>query len=41
MLQQRVDWIMEQGGKRVEVQLARKILNTMTLMGMPDSYRVV
>ncbi len=28
-------------GQRVEVQLARKILNTMTLMGMPDSYRVV
>jgi len=27
-------------GQRVEVQLARKILNTMTLMGMPDSYRV-
>ena len=28
------------GGQRVEVQLASKILNTMTLMGMPDSYRV-
>ena len=27
-------------GQRVEVLLARKILNTMTLMGMPDSYRV-
>ena len=27
-------------GQRVEVQLARKILNTMTLLGMPDSYRV-
>ena len=27
-------------GQRVEVQLARKILNTMTLMGMPNSYRV-
>ena len=28
------------GGQRVEVQLARKILNTMTLLGMPDGYRV-
>ena len=28
-------------GQRVEVQLASKILNTMTLLGMPDSYRVV
>ena len=28
------------GGQRVEVQLASKILNTMTLLGMPDSYRV-
>jgi hypothetical protein len=28
-------------GQRVEVQLATKILNTMTLLGMPDSYRVV
>ncbi len=27
-------------GQRVEVQLASKILNTMTLLGMPDSYRV-
>jgi len=27
-------------GQRVEVQLASKILNTMTLMGMPDNYRV-
>ena len=27
-------------GQRVEVQLASKILNTMTLMGIPDSYRV-
>jgi hypothetical protein len=28
-------------GQRVEVQLASKILNTMTHLGMPDSYRVV
>jgi len=28
-------------GQRVEVQLASKILNTMTCLGMPDSYRVV
>ena len=27
-------------GQRVEVQLASKVLNTMTLLGMPDSYRV-
>ena len=27
-------------GQRVEVQLASKILNTMTLLGMPSSYRV-
>ena len=27
-------------GQRVEVQLACNILNTMTLLGMPDSYRV-
>ena len=27
-------------GQRVEVQLACSILNTMTLLGMPDSYRV-
>jgi len=27
-------------GQRVEVQLASKILNTMTHLGMPDSYRV-
>jgi hypothetical protein len=27
-------------GQRVEVQLACKILNTMTRLGMPDSYRV-
>ena len=27
-------------GQRVEVHLASKILNTMTLLGMPDSYRV-
>ncbi|MFH1833782.1 MAG: IS5 family transposase [bacterium] len=27
-------------GQRVEVQLDRKILNTMTSLGMPDSYRV-
>ena len=26
--------------QRMEVQLASKILNTMTLLGMPDSYRV-
>ena len=39
MLRQRVDWIMEQGGKRGEAQLASKILNTMTRLGMPDSYR--
>jgi hypothetical protein len=28
-------------GQRNETQLASKILNTMTLLGMPDSYRVV
>jgi len=28
------------GGQRIEVQLASKILNTMTLLGMPDSYKV-
>ena len=28
------------GGQRLEVQLACRILNTMTLLGMPDSYRV-
>jgi hypothetical protein len=27
-------------GQRVEVQLGSKILNTMTQLGMPDSYRV-
>lgn len=27
-------------GQRVEVQLASKVLNTMTCLGMPDSYRV-
>jgi len=27
-------------GQRVEIQLASKILNAMTLLGMPDSYRV-
>ena len=27
-------------GQRVEVQLACKVLNTMTRLGMPDSYRV-
>jgi IS5 family transposase len=27
-------------GQRVEVQLASRILNTMTYLGMPDSYRV-
>jgi hypothetical protein len=27
-------------GQRVEVELASKILNTMTRLGMPDSYRV-
>ena len=27
-------------GQRVEVQLASKVLNTMTRLGMPDSYRV-
>ena len=27
-------------GHRVEVQLGGRILNTMTLLGMPDSYRV-
>ena len=27
-------------GQRVEVQLASKILNTMTCLGMPDSYPV-
>ncbi len=28
-------------GQRVEVQLACRVLNTMTGLGMPDSYRVV
>jgi hypothetical protein len=28
-------------GQLVEVQLARRVLNTMTRLGMPDSYRVV
>jgi hypothetical protein len=27
-------------GQRVEVQLACRVLNTMTHLGMPDSYRV-
>ena len=27
-------------GQRVEVQLPSKVLNTMTLLGIPDSYRV-
>ena len=27
-------------GQRVEVQLVSKTLNTMTCLGMPDSYRV-
>ncbi len=27
-------------GQRVEVQLACRILNTMTRLGMPDTYRV-
>jgi len=27
-------------GQRVEVELASKILNAMTSLGMPDSYRV-
>ncbi len=27
-------------GQRVEVQIATKILNTMTRLGVPDSYRV-
>jgi hypothetical protein len=27
-------------GQRVDVQLACRILNTMTRLGMPDSYRV-
>jgi len=27
-------------GQRIEVQLACKILNRMTLLGMPDSYKV-
>ncbi|MCH7682311.1 MAG: hypothetical protein IIB35_01190 [Gemmatimonadetes bacterium] len=27
-------------GQRVEVQLTCSILNTMTLLGMPDSYRL-
>jgi hypothetical protein len=27
-------------GQRIEVHLASKILNTMTSLGMPDSYRV-
>ena len=28
-------------GQRIEVQLASKVLNTMTLFGMPDSYKLV
>jgi hypothetical protein len=27
-------------GQQVEVQLSRKIFNTMNRLGMPDSYRV-
>ena len=27
-------------GQRVEVQLASKVINTMTCLGMPDSYRL-
>jgi len=27
-------------GQRVEVRLACRVLNTMTSLGMPDSYRV-
>ena len=27
-------------GQRVEVKLACRVLNTMTRLGMPDSYRV-
>ena len=27
-------------GQKIEVRLASKVLNTMTLLGMPDSYRV-
>ena len=27
-------------GQRVEVQLVSKVLNTMTLLGMPDSYHL-
>jgi hypothetical protein len=27
-------------GQRVQMQVASKILNTMTSLGMPDSYRV-
>ena len=27
-------------GQRVEAQLACRVLNTMTRLGMPDSYRV-
>jgi Transposase DDE domain len=27
-------------GQRIEVQLGSKILNTMTLLGMPDNYKV-
>jgi len=33
-------WSRTFDGQRVEVQLASKILNTMTRLGMPDSYRV-
>jgi hypothetical protein len=34
-------WSRTFDGQRVEVQLASKILNTMTLLGTPNSYRVV
>ena len=33
-------WSRTLTGQRVEVQLACGILNTMTRLGMPDSYRV-
>ena len=34
------NWRKYEAGLRVEVQLACRVLNTMTLLGMPDSYRV-
>jgi hypothetical protein len=34
------NWPEYAAGLRVEVQLACMVLNTMTSLGMPDSYRV-